>query len=320
MNKTDTLMRINLQLFAEGGAGDGGNGAEGTGATETVAASQQRANSKNPLADMVYGKQGDEAVQPTSQANEEPTITPEQLSSEFSEMTKKGGKYYEQFAQATESIVKQRLKGTKDQIAKLEAITPTMELLAQRYGIQSDDEKFVEKLNNAIEEDDTFFADEAAQRGISVEELKHIRKLERDNAMLRRSQQQADERRKADELYSRWLKQAEEVKNIYPNFDLQTEIQSNPQFVELLRLPTVDVRTAYEIVHKDELTAVAMQVAAKKAESKVAKSMATNAKRPNENGVAATNAQRAKRDVASLTKADRDEIRRRVARGEEISF
>ena len=315
----DTLLRINLQLFAEGGAGDGGNGAEGTGATEAGAAPQPRVNSKNPLADMLYGKQAEEAEPPTSQAQEE-TVTPEQLATEFKELTKKGGKYAEQFNKATEGIVKNRLKGTKEQVARLEALTPTLELLAQKYGVDSGDQNFVEMLNKAIEEDDTFFADEAAQRGISVEELKHIRKLERDNAILQRAQRDAEDRRKADELYTRWLQQAEEVKNIYPNFDLQTEIKSNPQFVELLRLPSIDVRTAYEVIHKDELTAAAMQFAAKTAEKKVANSMAANAKRPNENGVAATNSQRAKRDVASLTKADRDEIRRRVALGENIEF
>ena len=315
----DTFLRINLQLFAEGGAGDGGNGAEGTGATEAAAAPQQRVNSKNPLADMVYGKQAEEAEQPTSQAQEE-TVTPEQLATEFKELTKKGGKYAEQFNKATEGIVKNRLKGTKAQVARLEALNPTLELLAQKYGVDSSDQNFVELLNKAIEEDDTFFADEAAQRGISVEELKHIRKLERDNAILQRAQRDAEERRKADELYTRWLQQAEEVKNIYPDFDLQTEIKSNPQFVELLRLPSIDVRTAYEVIHKDELTAAAMQYAAKTVEKKVKNTIAANAKRPNENGVAATNSQRAKRDVASLTKADRDEIRRRVARGETIEF
>ncbi|WP_407382799.1 hypothetical protein [Ruminococcus sp.] len=313
----DTLMRINLQLFAEGGAGDGGNGAEGTGATEAVAAPQQRVNSKNPLADMVYGKQAESAVQPTSQAQEE-TITPEQLSSEFKELTKKGGKYADQFRKATEGIVKNRLRGTKEQVAKLEALTPTIELLAQKYGVDSGDKNFVEALNRAIEEDDTFYADEAAERGISVEELKHIKRLERDNAALRRVQHDIDARIQFDERVKEWSKQAEEAQKIYPSLDLMDEM-SNPQFFDLL-MNNIDVKTAYKVIHDDELTAAAMQFAAKTVEKKVVNSMAANAKRPNENGVSATNSQIAKRDVASLTRADRDEIRRRVARGEEVSF
>ena len=314
----DTLLRINLQLFAEGGMGNGGNGAEGTGATEAGAAPQPRVNSKNPLADMVYGKQAEEAEPPTSQAQEE-TVTPEQLADEFKELTKKGGKYAEQFNKATEGIVKNRLKGTKEQVARLEALTPTLELLAQKYGVNPAEQNFVEALNKAIEEDDAFFADEAAERGITVEELKHIRQLERDNAILLRQQREADNRRKADELYANWLQQAEGVKEIYPNFDLNEELK-NPQFVDLLHLPTVDIKTAYRVVHHDEIAPAEMQVVAKTVESKVAKRIASNAKRPNENGVSATNSLRAKRDVASLTKADRDEIRRRVALGENIEF
>ena len=41
-------------------------------------------------------------------------------------------------------------------------------------------------LTKAIEEDDSFFEDEALERGIPVEQLKEIRKMERENADLKR--------------------------------------------------------------------------------------------------------------------------------------
>lgn len=308
-------MRLNLQLFADGAA-DGGNGAQETGATEAVAAPHTRAKA-NPLEDVIYGKQAEQPVQPTSQA-EETTVTPEQLKAEFKGLITGDGKFKDLYNEGVEKIVKNRLKGIKPKAERMDALAPTIELLAQRYGIEADDENFISALNKAIEDDDKFLADEAMERGISVDELKNIRKLERENAVLRRSQQEAEDRRRADEIYTKWLSEAEQMKGIYPEFDLQTELQNNPQFVDLIQLPTVDVRTAYEITHKDEIVAAHMQVAAKTVEKKLANSVAANAKRPTENGVAAANAQKVKKDVASFTRADRDEIRRRVARGEEI--
>lgn len=63
-----------------------------------------------------------------------------------------------------------------------------------------------------------------------------------------------------------------------------------------------------------------MHFAAQTIESKVAKSIAANGARPTENGTGAQSAAVVKSDVSQLTRADRDEIRRRVARGEKIRF
>lgn len=318
MKHFENLLRMDLQLFADGGA-EGGNGAEGTGATEAVAAPQQRANNRNPLADMQYGKQDEAVEQPTSQAPQEETVTPEQLEAEFKELTKKGGKYTEPFNKAIEGIVKNRLKGTKAKVEKMDALAPTLEMLAQRYGVKSDDPDFISALNKAIEDDNAYYEAKAAERGMSVDELKHIEQLERDNAMLKRAEREQEARRKADEDVKRWIAQSEQVKAMYPGFDLKYEIDNTPRFLDLLK-SGVDVDAAFTVCHKDEIIGGAMQQTAKTIEEKVAKSVAANAKRPVENGVSATNTQRAKKDVASLSKADRQEIARRVARGERIRF
>lgn len=315
MKHFENLLRMDLQLFADGGA-EGGNGAEGTGATEAVAAPQKRASNKNPLADMQYGKQDEEVAQPTSQAPQEETITPEQLEAEFKELTKKGGKFAEQFSKATEGIVKNRLKSTKAKVDQMDALAPTLGLLAQRYGVDPGD---IAALSKAIEEDNSYYETEAAARGISVEELKRIEKLERDSAMLKNMEREQEAKRRAEADLSRWIAQGEAVKTKYPGFDLRNEINNTPRFLDLLK-SGVDVESAYFVCHKDDIVSGAMQYTAKTIEEKVAKSVAANAKRPNENGVSATNTQRAKKDVASLTKADRQEIARRVARGEKIRF
>ena len=114
------------------------------------------------------------------------------------------------------------------------------------------------------------------------------------------------------------MQQAESAKAVYPTFDLETEMD-NPQFVNLLR-NNIDVRTAYEVLHKDEIIPAAMQFAAKTVEQKIAKNIATNGARPNENGMSSQSAAVVKSDVSKLTKYDIDEVARRVARGERVSF
>ena len=55
-------------------------------------------------------------------------------------------------------------------------------------------------------------------------------------------------------------------------------------------------------------------------EQKLTNKIIAQGQRPTENGISSQSATVVKSDVSQLTKADRDEIRRRVARGEKISF
>ena len=93
----------------------------------------------------------------------------------------------------------------------------------------------------------------------------------------------------------------------------------NQKFVDLLR-SNIDVRTAYEVLHKDEIIPAAMQFTAKTVEQKLTNKIIANGARPAENGMAAQGAALVKSDVSQLTKADREEIIRRVQRGEKIRF
>jgi hypothetical protein len=63
-----------------------------------------------------------------------------------------------------------------------------------------------------------------------------------------------------------------------------------------------------------------MQFTAKKVEQNLTNKIIANGARPSENGNSSQGASVTKSDVSALTKADRAEIARRVARGEKISF
>ena len=294
---------LNLQLFAEGasaGAGDGGT-AQGPGVTAPVAGEQKGV--KNPLANVKYGIQENA---PVAEVNMD-------SNAEFEALIK--GKYKEQYDARVQDTIQKRLKGQKDIVDKYNALTPTLEMMAKKYGVDASD---IDALSKAIEEDNSFYEDEALEKGMTVQQLKEVKKMERENAALKAQMEEAQRQENGKKLYSQWMAQADETKKVYPSFDLQAEMQ-NQKFVDLLR-SNIDVRTAYEVTHKDEIIAGAMQFTAKTVEQKVANKIAANGARPIENGMSSQSSSLVKSDVSQLSKADRAEIIRRVQRGEKIKF
>ena len=303
-------MKLNLQLFAEGAGGDGGTGSEGaTGATVTAAVSQNK-GVKNPLADVKYGLQPTEEKAPAAEVVENPT---EDRNAKFEALIK--GEYKDLYDARVQDTVQKRLKSSKETVEKYEALAPTLEALAKKYGVDAAD---IKALNKAIEDDDSYYEQEALEKGITVEQLKEIRKMEKENAELKRQMEEQNRKENANKLYKEWMEQAETAKSVYPSFDLRAEMQ-NPKFVDLLR-SNIDVRTAYEVIHKDDIIAGAMKFTANTVKQKIADNIIAGGARPSENGNSSQGASVTKSDVSKLTRADRAEIDRRVARGDKISF
>lgn len=306
---------LNLQLFAEGaggaaaGAGEGGT-AQGTGVT-APAAGVQKGVKANPLADVKYGIQ-EEAAAPAAEVQEKTTEAPDRQA-EFDKLIK--GQYKDLYDAKVQDTVQKRLKSTKETVERYEALSPVLEMLAKKYGVEPGD---VQALSKAVQEDDSYYEEEALSKGMTVQQLKEIRRMERENADLKRQMDEAQRQENGKKLYASWLQQAEQARQVYPSFNLDAEMR-NPRFVDLLR-SNVDVRTAYEVLHKDEIIPAAMQFTAQTVEQKLAKKVAAGGARPTENGMSSQGAAVVKSDVSQLSKADRQEIIRRVQRGERIRF
>ena len=292
LNANLFLKTLDLQLFAEGGSGDGGTGSAGeSGATGTAAVSQTSITDADGT-----------------------TATTIDREAEFEKLIK--GEYKDLYDSRMQDTIQKRLKGHKEIADKFEALTPTLEALAKKYGVDVSD---IDALNKAIEEDDTYYEEEALEKGVTVQQLKEIKKMEKENAELKKLRDEQNAKEAAEQKVAGWMEESKQVKAIYPQFDLKSELQ-NPKFVDLLRVPGVDVRTAYELTHKDEIIAGAMQFTAKTVEKKIADKIAANGARPTENGLNSQSASLTKSDVSQLSKADILDIQRRVARGEKISF
>lgn len=297
---TDTTKAFSLTLFGEGG-GDGAGVSAATAATASDAGEQTRAIETQ-----------DAAAQPESEINVTASTVKNQ-DAEFEKLIK--GDYKDAFSRRVQNIINGRFKETRTLQEQLQKSTPVFEILAQKYGIKSDD---IDGIVRALENDDESYREEAMEKGITIEQLKEMKKLEREVLQLRRNESRRDEQDRINRDITNWKNQAESLKEIYPNFNLDTEIE-DPQFFSLLR-NNVDVRTAYEVIHRDEILGGAMQYAAQTAAKRVADSVAANSKRPVENGVTSQGAVNSQTDVNKLTKAQREEIERRVARGERITF
>lgn len=320
--------RIDLQLFADGGAGAGsgagtGGAANGDGGTAAAAGTEinqaeQRspARSKrreNPLANVTYGRQ-EPAKQTEAAAQDQ---TQQQGTESFEDLIK--GRYKGDFEARVQGIIQDRLRGSRERESK---VNPILERVAQRYGVDTSDmaNLDLDALSEAIDNDTSQYEEEAMAKGIDVDTLAKIKKLERIEAVQQREAEQNRQQAEIERHLQGLIKQGEELKNMYPGFDLQAELQ-NPAFVRLTAPGVgVDVRTAYEVVHRDEMRGAEMQFAAQKSAQRIAASVQANGRRPAENGAQGGAAATNKSDPRSLSKEDRAEIRRRVRNGEKIVF
>lgn len=302
MRKLTLAPFFNIQLFAEGGGAAAGG--EGAAAAAPVAAPQQPGVKSNPLADVQYGKQ-----ESAPAAGEKGSA--EERNSRFEELIK--GEFKDLYDARVQNTIRERLKGNEATVQKYNALAPVLDLLAGKYGVEADN---IEALSKAIEEDETFYEDEALEKGLTVQQVKEIRKMQRENAALRAQVEERERKENADATYAAWMQQAEALKQVYPSFDFATEAQ-NEQFRRLLQ-SGIPLQTAFEVIHKDEIIPAAMQYTAKQVEAKVANNVRAGQKRPAEGAAGGRSAVQVKSDPSKFTKADMDEIARRVARGERI--
>lgn len=302
MKETKNIRFVNLQLFAEGGGATGGT----TGVSGSAPGSQSTGVDSDSNG-MQYGTDGNGTVQNPAVQNEQ------DIAARFEEMIK--GEFKDVYNQRVQNTVRERLKNSKETVDKYNSLVPTLEMLGKKYGVDASD---IDALSKAIEDDDSYYEEEAMERNMTVEQLKEFKKVEKERNLLKRQMDEEKRRQNADRVYSQWMQEADATKQIYPSFDFKTEMQ-NPKFQELLR-SHIDVKTAYEVIHKDEIIPAAMQFAVQTAEKNFANKVMANGSRPLENGNSSQGAFSATTDPAKMSKAERAKINARVANGERITF
>ena len=113
-------------------------------------------------------------------------------------------------------------------------------------------------------------------------------------------------------------RQEAEIQETYPEFDLEREML-RADFRQLLRA-RVDMQTAYEILHKEEIIPAAMAYAAQTTERKLAEKLRSEGIRPTENGAGQSGAVSMGSRVSQMSRKEIADLCRRVERGEKVSF
>ena len=261
------------------------DGAAGTGGQETAALARPQTGAERSSSPA--GQEGG-----TPDAGEHRDAAADRAA-RFESLIK--GEYKDLYDKRVQDTIQKRLKGSAGIVQKYRELGPALELLGRRYGVDAADP---EALRRAIQEDAPASGDEEESK--APEQTETLRQ------------------ERARRQLSDWLRQAEVTKSRYPSFDLQQEAR-DPRFRSLLR-SGVPLQTAFEVLHQQEILPAAMAYSARRAEERMADSVIAGQLRPAEGAMGGQSPVLSKRDVKCLTRAERDEIDRRVARGEKIRF
>lgn len=271
---------FDLQLFADGAAAAEGSGTDGVATVNTE-------------------------VEATAETTEAP-----KAEETFEDLIK--GKYKDDFNKRMQSAIKKRVGDTKALEAENAKMREALAIAQQRYGTKDGD---WDALTNALLEDDKYLEQEAYEKGIDKDTLRTMKRMEHENEQLKRNQAELERQARQEQAYQKLLQEQAEVTQIYPNFNLDVEVL-NPQFESLVR-NGIDLKTAYEVVHHNEILPQAMKFAADKTMSDVSRAIQSGS-RPTELGAGHIDSPAGKVDVSKLSREQRDEINRRVLSGERI--
>lgn len=277
------MRRLNLRMF------DGEGGGEGSAAT------------------------GAEAAAPETTEGQQAEQTLEEREKAFNDMI--NGDFRDLFDARMQKAIKERVGEVKQLQQQLQQQNDVIGLVAKKYGISTDK---MGDIREALESDDVFWEEAAADQGMTVDSYKKMVKLEAENEALHKAREEAERKNQKDAVFQKWDREAEELKRMYPQFDLQSEIQDK-RFLDLMGAG-IDMRTIYETLHHDEILPALMQQTAKAATKQQAAAARSGQMRPAENGMSSRPAAQTVKDPAKMTKEERQEYARRAARGEIITF
>lgn len=355
-SKDGQAKMVDLQLFAEGGdgAGDGNVGGEGEAAPAAVeepklrpaeerlarrsgtlkrgsaaagassqaaeAASSAPGNEAGPDLDAEEGKDEAPANEKGEEEKKTDARTPEERKAAFHALLE--GEYREE----TEELMQRAVERAADLLESSPAVKDLMSALHEAYGVDPDDlPALTEAVRSGRVKDNAYYEKLAMEKGVSVETARQMDKLESENKRLSAAEQFAEEQRKAAQrqaeirqIHAQWDREAQQLKAQYPQFDLQ-EVLANPEVSKLMRLG-VSMPNAYRSVYFDQIMAEQMGRTAKQVEQGVVARQEQRSRRPAENGVNPGGAVQAKFDVAHMSRREAEDIEKRVARGEIITF
>ena len=295
------LRKFTFQFFAAEG---------GTGSMTAPA----QPNTSSPVAAPAgpTNQPGPEGASAPAAAAQTAPVAQVQQEESFESLIK--GRYKADYDRRVKKAVMERFKSINSKFS------PILDVLGQQYGIDvSDPEKIdYDALTRKLADDKRLYEAEALEKGIPLDTLMQMKRMERQNAALQRENAAAQGEMQRREEFDRIVRQFAEVQAVYPGADLSVEL-ANPEFGRLVS-NGVPARTAYEVLHRAEIDAARTRAVAQAAQQQAVAGIQANGMRPPEGAANAGNGVPVQFDPRKLTKQQREEIRARVNRGEKITF
>lgn len=318
MGQFNHILPALLQLFAGDGAGSGDGG--GVAGSLGGSASGQADNSGGEQPAVLYGKQDgsgdglDAGGDPQQEkADKDGKETQKERQARYRELI--NGEFRDLYQQDTQRMIDRRFKETKSLQEQLDSQRGILDQLSSRYGTTPGD---IAALQRALDGDTAMWESAAEEAGMSVDQYRMVEQMRRNNAQMQSQLLRMQAAQKSRQQVEAWQREAAEIRQDYPDFDLAAFV-NDPQNVDYLKRG-VPMRMIYEYANRDAIMQDTASRAARQAESNVVNNIRSKGRRPKENGAAQQPGVVVKDNVDSLTNDDIDEIIRRVQRGERISF
>ena len=290
---------LDLQLFGEGGDGGDGGSAAPTGEGMVDASGEKIPASIPEKAKKYYKKAMEKQPKPKNvevQSANEPKPT-EKVS--YTDLIK-SDEYREDHKAYMDKTISDRFKkykGLEDDYNKAKA---TLEIVANKYGVNPGDENFLEALNEKIEADDSYYEGYAMEHDISTEEARKIVTMERKVAQIEAEKAERERQEHARQQFMTLQNNAAKTKQQFPDFNLEVEMQ-NEKFRRLCAVNTGDTTAAYMACHWNESLPRQVHMATQKAQSQTAQAVAANKARPVENGLSSSASSVVKQDFKGMS-------------------
>ena len=288
---------LNLQLFADGG-GDGGDGGSASASVGEALGKKEPGDNNIPAsipekAKKYYQKAMEKHSGSTTNANTQNTDngqpTNDQSATEklsYKDLIK-SDEYKEDHKAYIENVIGDRLKkykGIEEDLGKHKAILDTV---AYKYGVNPEDENFLDVLSQKIEADDSYYENYAVEHDIDTETARKIVTAER---IMARQEKQEQEQARQEQMRQHLIvlhQNAEKTKAQFPQFDLETEMQDE-KFRRLCAANNGDTTAAFMACHYNEIISNTVHMASKKIQEQTAQAVASNKARPIENGLSSS--------------------------------
>lgn len=270
-------------------------------------------------ADVAGQQMSGQAAPAQAQAPQQPVNVPDaqgQQEETFESLI--AGKYKQQYdsavGAAVQKAVKQRLKGQGQMKAQIDAMAPLVDQLGVLYGIDTSDPRKIDyaALAQRFGADNRLYDAEAVERGTTPDAVRSEYAHRAETAGMRRQLQEYQIQETFANVRAGFERDV--AARYGANFD---DEMANADFARLIAA-NVPPKTAYEVVHMAEIQQAQAQAAANMARSNVMNTIQAQAARPDEIGGNAAGGELTRTDPRSWTKQQREDIIRRVQRGEKI--